>query len=313
MTELKSHHGEFEVPYEGRPTRACRELPTCSVIIPLKDDAAFLEEQLAGLAAQTFHGWWEVVIADNGSRDGSPQIARRWSERLPNLRLVDASSRPGAAHARNVGSRAAKGKLLAYCDADDVVGPRWLEALAERSLVNEIVAGRQDDACLNPPEVRPYFTTFNEPRADLRAFHFLPWTFGGNIAVRREAFDAVGGWNEDYIHSQDLEFCWRLQLAGFSWGYAADAVVHYRQRDTLRAYARQRYRWGRYFPMLYADFRQHGLRREPPSKILRAWFWIGTRTPFLLMGGRRRRFWIMRAADRVGRLVGSAEHRVWFA
>jgi len=289
-----------------------RELPHCSVVIPVKDDAEFVGDQLAALSQQTFDGWWEVIIADNGSHDHSVEVARRWRDRLPNMRIIDASSRSGAAHARNVGSRAAKGDLIAYCDADDVVSPRWLEALAEVSVRHDIIAGRRDDTRLNPPEAQPVYVTFNEPRANLAAFDFLPWTFGGNIAVSRESFNAAGGWNEDYIHGQDQEFCWRLQLAGFTWGYAPEAVVHYRQRGSLRAYARQRFRWALYEPLLYADFREHGLSRERTSTTLRVWFWIVTRVPFVLMDTRRRRYWVMRAADRIGKLVGSARHRAWY-
>lgn len=293
----------------GLTTR--EEQPTCSVIIPLKNDASYIAEQLSALEHQTFSGWWEVIIADNGSTDGSVEIARQWSSRLPNLRVVDASGRAGSAYARNIGTYHAKGELIAYCDADDVVGRHWLEALAICSLRHGIVAGRQDDTLLNPPANQVHSPT-REPRADLEGFRFLPWTFGGNIAVWREAFDAVDGWDEKYIHMQDMDFCWRVQLAGFSWGYAPDAVVHYRHRGTLYAHAKQRFRWGHFAPVLYADYRQYGFPPESGLQLLRGWYWLITRVPFLVLGAHRRRFWVRRAADRLGRLVGSVRHRSWY-
>ena len=63
---------------------------------------------------------WEVVVADNGSDDGTRACVQRWSERHPRIHLVDASARRGAAAARNIGVRSARGRLLAFCDADDV-------------------------------------------------------------------------------------------------------------------------------------------------------------------------------------------------
>src|SRR5688500_9296124 len=97
-----------------------------SVVVPVRDGAATIGEQLAALAQQDFPGSWEVVVADNGSRDGTADVVRSFRDRLPGLRLVDASARPGASHARNAGAAAATGEVLAFCDADDVVDPGWL-------------------------------------------------------------------------------------------------------------------------------------------------------------------------------------------
>lgn len=62
-----------------------------------------LSDQLAALARQTYHHPWELIVSDNGSVDGTRQLAESWSDRLPDLRVADASDRKGLNHARNVG------------------------------------------------------------------------------------------------------------------------------------------------------------------------------------------------------------------
>src|SRR2546423_10557404 len=99
-----------------------------SVVVAVLDEEAHLGEQLAALAEQTYTGAWEVLVVDNGCTDGSIDVALRFARRLPGLQIVDASERRSLAHARNRGAAEAQGDLLAFCDADDVVLPGWLEA-----------------------------------------------------------------------------------------------------------------------------------------------------------------------------------------
>src|ERR1700756_5684791 len=96
-----------------------------SVIIPCYNVGDNIAAQLEALAGQQWSEPWEVIVADNGSTDNSLQVVRECARRLPELRIIDASGKAGAAHARNVGARAATGDYLAFCDADDEVAPGW--------------------------------------------------------------------------------------------------------------------------------------------------------------------------------------------
>ncbi len=101
-----------------------------SVVVAVRDGLPWLDDQLAALAAQHCESDWEVVVADNGSADASADLVREWGDRCTAIRLVDASARRGPAAARNIGVESARGDLLAFCDADDVVQPGWLSAMA---------------------------------------------------------------------------------------------------------------------------------------------------------------------------------------
>src|SRR5215218_5139885 len=129
-------------PPASAPRRAA---PRCvSVIVPVRDAEAWFAAQLEALAAQRYAGRWEVLIADNGSTDGTVALAWSWSDRLP-IRIVDASARAGINAARNVAAAAADGDLLAFCDGDDLVGPGWVAALAEAAQHYDLVGGRLDE------------------------------------------------------------------------------------------------------------------------------------------------------------------------
>ena len=93
-----------------------------SIIIPCLNAADTIGEQLQALSIQSWNGQWEVIISDNGSTDDTLKVVGKYRESLPELRVVDSSDKPGAAHARNIGCGAATGDAFLFCDADDAVG-----------------------------------------------------------------------------------------------------------------------------------------------------------------------------------------------
>lgn len=279
-----------------------------TVVLPVRDVGSTIGEQLAALAAQDFGGPWEVVVADNGSRDATLDVVRAWSDRLPGVRVVPASGRPGVSHARNVGAAAARADLLAICDGDDVVVPGWLSAVVAASQGCDVVAGRCDDEALNPPAVRAWRTP--HPRDGAPVIRgFLPYAVGANCAVWKRVVEDVGGWNEDYLTGNDVEFSWRAQLRGHRLAFAPDAVVRYRYRSDLRSWARQAFKGGRASAHLMADFRAQGLAPVPLRRVGKNWLRLVVRSPRLLRPGPRG-WWVGEAAAAAGRVRGSLEWRV---
>ena len=102
--------------------RACPRL--VSVVIPFLNDAETLADQLAALRAQDYTGDWELLAVDNGSTDGSVEIAERWVKQFPHARVVRADEHRSPGHARNAGASHAIGDFLAFSDADDALPSR---------------------------------------------------------------------------------------------------------------------------------------------------------------------------------------------
>lgn len=216
-----------------------------SVVIAAYDAADTLPAQLTALAGQRASCSWEVVLADNGSRDGTVDVARRHADLLPALRVVDASARRGAAAARNMGAQAARGRRLAFCDADDVVADGWVQSMFEALTRHEFVAGRFEGARLNTAEVlESRVLPQSEGLQESALLPGLRHAGAGNLGVRADLFRRVGGFDETLRCLEDTDLCWRIELSGVPLAYADAAVVHVRLRDGLRATVRQGFAYG---------------------------------------------------------------------
>jgi glycosyltransferase involved in cell wall biosynthesis len=283
-----------------------------SVVIPARNAAGTLRAQLLALAAQRTSRPYEVIVADNGSTDGTASVVASCTGAVPGLRLVDAGHRTGTNVARNAGVRAARGAAVLLCDADDVVEPDWLEALASGLERAAAVGGRLERASLSPA----FVALWGEPPSDWGVssyLGFLPRAIGASAGFRRSAWEQVGGFDEDYVRGgTETEFFWRLQLAGHELLDVPEALVHYRMRGDLRSLVRQWYVWGRQSPMLYRDFRGAGLRWSALGAA-RGWARTAKRLLTAVGGDRRARtLALLQAAEQVGRAVGSVRYRVLF-
>ena len=277
--------------------------------MPVLNGETHVADQLAGLSAQTYAGAWELVVADNGCSDRTIGIVESWRPRLPSLTIANARARRGLNHARNAGARAARGDFLAFCDADDVAGPDWLEAMAEAATGADIVGGRLEWEALNDPVVRAWRP--QAPMTDLLVGHgFLRYAPGGNMGVWTYVAREIG-WDEEFTFgSSDYGFAWRAQLAGYRLAFAPDALMQQRFRSTLGAMARQHFRYGRSGPQLHRAFRNAGLPDPDNRDGLRDWRTLAATVPDLWASREHRGRWIRTASFRLGRLAGSLQARV---
>ena len=101
--------------------------PAVSVVTPVWNAEETLAETVASLVAQT-RGDWEMLLVDDGSTDGSRSLAARLAAGEPRIRLLGWRENRGAAAARNAAIRAARGRFVAFLDADDLWRPQKLAA-----------------------------------------------------------------------------------------------------------------------------------------------------------------------------------------
>lgn len=113
--------------------RTSEDVPPLSVVVAARNERERLPGLLRALARQT-HPRFEVVIADDASTDGTPELVRAWSRAHPNVRLSEAApgERTGKKHALSRSIAAARHEHLALTDADCAPPPGWLSALARR-------------------------------------------------------------------------------------------------------------------------------------------------------------------------------------
>jgi glycosyltransferase involved in cell wall biosynthesis len=278
-----------------------------SVILPLYNGADLLADQLEGLTRQDYSGEWELIVADNGSTDGGPDLAREWSDRLPNLRILDVSARRGGAAAMNLAAPAAKGDVVVFCDHDDVASPSWLSTITDALEKADMAVGCFDYAALNPTSSGPMSTRVFPAQS---AYGYLPYGLSANMAVRLPVFEALEGFDETLTTAYDLDLCWRLQLAGYKLA-TAQAVVAKRRRTALAGAWRQHLMYGRSDVLLYQKHRQHGMPRRI-SRVLKEYAWLVLQLIPSLVRPERRAVWVRVAGKHCGRLAASLKLRILY-
>jgi glycosyltransferase involved in cell wall biosynthesis len=285
--------------------------PVASVVVPVRNVAATIADQLEALSGQTYSGPWEIVVADNGSTDATRARIEAWRDRLPPLTIVDASARRGVAHARNIGLRSARGELLLICDGDDIVAPDWLEWLVGALDDHPVVTGFIELVSLNDPQ--QYAWTGDATRVNAPvAYGYLPYAPGGNIGMWREVFESVGPFDEDLLRAEDIDFGWRASYAGVGVTMEPAAVLHRRLRRDLRGEFRAAVRGGIAEAGLYRRHRSRGMPRDGMEEAAVQYRWLLRSVPGVVRGERDRHQWTHHAGKRVGRLIGSARERTWF-
>jgi len=230
-----------------------------SVVVPNFNSAETITEQLQALARQQCDHWWEVIVADNGSTDISRDVVRIYQSRMPQLRLIDASDRRGASHARNAGAQAALGNALIFTDADDMVAPGWLAAMARALEDHVFVACRYDFARLSPARVAK--GRGNSQANGLQHLAFLPFGYagGGSLGIRRDTHVSVGGFDENIKFCEDIDYCLRVQQQGVSLTFVPDALVYCRHPSTFRAIYKQARNWAQFEELLFKKYQKPGV------------------------------------------------------
>ena len=273
----------------------------CSVIIPTYNAAHLVPQQLAALVLQQDAPDFEVVVADNRSTDHLASVVNEWRARLPSLRIVDASRRQGVSVARNAGIEQARTDRILVCDADDVVSPRWVRALFEALGQHHLASGPIETGRLSGPSAA--WVPIPTRTDGLFETWGRPYGAGCNLAFRREVWTATGGFDESFpAGAEEIDFAWRAWDLGYRFGYAPDALLHYRIRTDLRGVLRQQYNSGRGTATLYAKFRPPEVVLKSPLRRLHHELLLLSRFPWRGTPDDRRS-WLTLMAFEIGKLV----------
>jgi glycosyltransferase involved in cell wall biosynthesis len=178
--------------------------PLVTVVVAVHNGERFLRPALESLYAQDYQPF-EVVFVDDGSTDGSAEIARSF----PGIRYVHQHNQ-GLAAARNTGLSLAEGELLAYLDDDDLIPPHKLRRQAEYLVANPdvgCVLGRQE-IMLEPGFDPPEWLGRDKVFGDLDGVPLV------SAMIRTELLRAVGGFDPSYRFAEDRDLFVRLREHG---------------------------------------------------------------------------------------------------
>ncbi|GAB4369346.1 MAG: hypothetical protein Kow0062_03180 [Acidobacteriota bacterium] len=243
------------------PTRPADGSCALSAIICTLDRADSLRRTLETLAAQRVDAPWEVLVVDNGSRDGTGAMVRQLAAAFPvPLRCVDEPVR-GLAVARNTALDAARGAALVFLDDDVDLAPGCLAEHARALGRGDVVLTAGRIVPRLPPDAPAFWEAilaeevggptsrydFGDAPREIVPGGPIPTPFGANMGVVREAARAAGGfrtdlgWGRGVVPGEETALFDRLLAAGGRGLYLPGAVVEHRiesRRTSLAYYAR---------------------------------------------------------------------------
>jgi glycosyltransferase involved in cell wall biosynthesis len=276
-----------------------------SVIIPCRDVAGTLVEQLDALAAERWTGTWEVLVVDNGSADATASVAAAHLGLADRLRVVTARARSGVAYARNQGVLASDACAVAFCDGDDVVAPGWVAAMGDALAAHPLVTGSVELEQLNAPEIAG--SRGRRPADRPPTFGGITFLRGNNGGMQRDVWERLAGFDEEFVGLEDIELSLRAAAVGLRVHHEPRAVVHYRYRADLGGVWRQGLAYGRSYPQLVRRARRLGLAAPGRGATWRSWAWLALNVPRLFRADVRWR-WVWTLANRLGSLEAVLRH-----
>ena len=226
------------------PFGAVPHWPRISVVVCSYNGARTIGECVEALSKLDYPDY-EVVIVDDGSTDATAAIVSSYSHH--GFRLIRTAN-CGLSSARNTGMEAATGEIVAYIDDDAYPDKHWLKFLATTFMST-------DHAAVGGPNIPPHGDgpiadcVANAPGGPIhvlisdREAEHIP---GCNMAFRKAALQAIGGFDPQFrVAGDDVDVCWRIRQRGWTIGFSPAAMVWHHRRNSVRAYLRQQWGYGR--------------------------------------------------------------------
>ena len=183
-----------------------------SIIIPCKNEEAYIGKLLTALTHQELESSTEIIIADANSNDSTRGIINQYKEKLPNLQVVEGGL---PAVGRNIGARIAKGDILLFIDADCY----FKDNKIIKSSVNLLLKSKLDlIGCLLNIEsnFKVRFVYFLCNLIFRLSRYDKPFVVGSYLMIKKETFFKNGGFDESLMHCEDYFLSKKVESKKFN-------------------------------------------------------------------------------------------------
>ncbi len=275
-------------------TMSDEKSPRFSVIVPAYNAAETIGACLEALSRQTVPpDAYEVIVVDDGSTDGTAEIARKHGVR------VISQPNAGPAAARNRGAEAARGEILLFTDADCEPTPGWIAAFARAFDANPDAAGAKGTYLSRQREIVARFTQmeYEERYARMEGKPRIDFVDTYSAAYRRDVFLESGGFDATFPTAsvEDQELSFRMARAGHRMIYVPEARVYHIHNRTVGAYWRRKFYIGYWKALVTRRFPERLVSDSHTPQVLKLQMGlVGTGailTPLLPFSGKARKLW----------------------
>jgi GT2 family glycosyltransferase len=232
--------------------------PKVSIIIPHWNGIDILSECLESLLQTDYHNL-EIIVVDNASTDGSPDLI---SLNFPQVKLLENSQNYGYAGGCNRGAEIADGDYIVFLNNDTIQDSKWISPLVDFLNLNPKVAAVQ-------PKILNFYDrekfdyagaaggwldilgfpfargrVFNEQEKDKGQYNKIRpvfWTSGTAFMIRKFDFESAGRFDESFFaHQEEIDLCWRLHLMDKETWAIPSSVVFHKNGATLPMFSRKK-------------------------------------------------------------------------
>jgi lipopolysaccharide/colanic/teichoic acid biosynthesis glycosyltransferase/GT2 family glycosyltransferase len=240
------------------------DLPLVSVIIPCRNEKAFINKCLDSIVAQDYPKEnLEVLAVDGMSDDGTDKINREYSARFPFIKTLENPKRITPS-ALNRGIKEAKGEIILWMSAHNEYENNYVSKCIEymeqikADAAGGVINARPRNNSLIGKSIciavsHPFGVGNSAHKIGVKDLQWTDTAFG--VCYRRGIFEKVGIFNERLIRGQDMEFGLRMKKAGLKTLLVPEAVSHYYTRSDLRSFIKHSFGNGVWaiLPFKYAD------------------------------------------------------------
>jgi hypothetical protein len=225
--------------------------PLVSIVILNYNGASYLEKFLPSVLTTQYENY-EVVVADNGSSDNSISLVK---EKFPTVKIITNTTNEGFAGGYNWALQKVKANYYVLLNSDVSVDSNWIEPMVNLLESNKTIAACQPKILsYNNQELFEYagaaggwIDTLGYPFSRGRVFDVCEkdnnqydiaapifWATGACMMIRSELFHTMQGFDASFFaHQEELDLCWRLQLAGYLIYACPESIVFHVGAGTL--------------------------------------------------------------------------------
>ena len=244
-----------EIPSPGHPGVDDTEWPSISVVVPVRNEAEFLPRTLDRLLAQEYPAdRLEILIVDGESDDATFSICEQYSERHDHVKCYRNPRRWSSA-ARNIGVKAASGEIILVVDGHCQIPDNQLLAHLAAAFEDPSVACVGRPQPLDVQDATPLQLAIAAARSSWLGHHPDSFIYADKqqrvpahsvaVAYRREVFDEVGFFDEQFDACEDVELNHRIDQSQLPCLLEPKVAIHYHPRKSLTGLFRQLVRYGR--------------------------------------------------------------------